>query len=118
MSSSFSRVSYAIPDDADQEEVKDILEKKGGGIVGAMFGKSVRSQVTSSWWLVMEFMVMVHMTRINWYLTTVNTQLVYYTGNVELADQLTDASYFSFRSAGSSAFHSSAGFSTTGQRWM
>jgi hypothetical protein len=29
-------------------------------------------------------------TRINWYLATVNSQLVYYTGEQQLADNLTD----------------------------
>ena len=38
----------------------------------------------------MEFMILVHMTRINWYLTTVNTQLIYFTGEVRIADKLTD----------------------------
>ena len=31
-----------------------------------------------------------HRTRINWYLATVNSQLVYYTGEQQLADNLTD----------------------------
>lgn len=29
-------------------------------------------------------------TRLNWYMATVNTQLVYYTSNPDLADTLTD----------------------------
>ncbi|ORY23437.1 major facilitator superfamily domain-containing protein [Naematelia encephala] len=96
MSSSFSRVAYDIPDDADDEEAKELLEAKvkDDGIVGVMFGKPVSEQVKSSWWWAMEFMILVHMTRINWYLTTVNTQLIYYTGAVDLADRLTDAFIF------------------------
>jgi hypothetical protein len=51
MSSSFSRVSYGIPDEAEGEEVKKVLEKRGGGdvIVGSMFGRSVVEQIKSSW---------------------------------------------------------------------
>lgn len=50
MSSSFSRISYGIHDDADHEEVKMALEgKHQDGIVGALFGKSVGEQVGSSW---------------------------------------------------------------------
>lgn len=29
-------------------------------------------------------------TRLNWYMATVNTQLVFYTGDIDLADKLTD----------------------------
>ena len=49
MSSSFSRVSYNVHDDADHEEVKLALEKNGDGIVGALFGKSVAQQIGSTW---------------------------------------------------------------------
>lgn len=49
-SSSFSRVSYNIPDGADEEDVKEALEgKKDDGIVGAMFGKGVKEQISSTW---------------------------------------------------------------------
>ncbi len=47
-SSSFSRVSYNIRDGADDEEVRMALEK-GDGIVGVMFGRSVKEQISSSW---------------------------------------------------------------------
>ncbi|GFZ42804.1 hypothetical protein JCM24511_00522 [Saitozyma sp. JCM 24511] len=95
MSSSFSRISYGIADDAGDEEVKEAMERgTGDGIVGAMFGKSVGQQIGSTWFWVMELMIVVHMTRINWYLTTVSTQLVYYTGDVGLADTLTNAFIF------------------------
>jgi hypothetical protein len=50
MSSSFSRISYGVHDDADDEEVKMVLEgKHGDGIVGALFGKSVSQQIGSTW---------------------------------------------------------------------
>jgi len=49
MSSSFSRVSYNVHDDADHEEVKLALEKNGDGIVGALFGKTVAQQIGSTW---------------------------------------------------------------------
>lgn len=50
MSSSFSRISYGVHDEADDEEVKAALEGKGGdGVVGVMFEKSVREQIGSSW---------------------------------------------------------------------
>lgn len=64
LSSAFSRVSYNVPDEADEDEVKDILLARGGGagaghgegegegeggIVGAMFGRSVQEQIGSSW---------------------------------------------------------------------
>jgi hypothetical protein len=49
MSSSFSRISYGVHDDADPEEVKAVLEKNGDGIVGVLFGKSVGEQIGSTW---------------------------------------------------------------------
>jgi hypothetical protein len=50
MSSSFSRISYGVHDDADPEEVKLALEgKNGDGIVGVLFGKSVGQQIGSTW---------------------------------------------------------------------
>ena len=49
MSSSFSRVSYGVHDDADHEEIKAALEKNGDGIVGVLFGKSVGQQIGSTW---------------------------------------------------------------------
>jgi len=53
MSSSFSRVSYGVHDDAHPEEVKAALEKNGDGIVGVLFGKSVGEQIGSTWfWFV------------------------------------------------------------------
>lgn len=52
MSSAFSRISYDIPDTADDDEVKLALAsgEKGDGIVGVMFGKSVKAQINSTWW--------------------------------------------------------------------
>ncbi|KAL7419783.1 hypothetical protein Q5752_005699 [Cryptotrichosporon argae] len=93
MSSAFSRVSYGLADGADDDEVVAKLDK-GDGIVGVLFGMSVREQIASSWFWTMQIMILVHMTRINWYLATVNAQLVYYTGDVVLADKLTDAFIF------------------------
>jgi hypothetical protein len=50
MSSSFSRISYGIADDAGDEEVKEAMERgTGDGIVGAMFGKTVGQQIGSTW---------------------------------------------------------------------
>ena len=50
MSSSFSRVSYPVHDDAGDEEIKMALEGKGkDGIVGVLFGKSVWEQIGSTW---------------------------------------------------------------------
>jgi len=49
MSSSFSRISYGVHDDADPEEIKAVLEKNGDGIVGVLFGKSVGDQIGSTW---------------------------------------------------------------------
>lgn len=52
MSSAFSRISYDIPDTAGDDEVKLALAsgEKGDGIVGVMFGKSVKAQINSTWW--------------------------------------------------------------------
>lgn len=94
MSSSFSRRSYGIPDAAEDHEIKQLLDKRDDGITGALFGRGVAKQILSSWWLVMEVMVIIHMTRINWYLATVNTQLVFYTGAADVASKLTDAFIF------------------------
>jgi hypothetical protein len=59
MSSSFSRISYGVHDDADPEEVKAVLEKNGDGIVGVLFGKSVGEQIGSTWfWSVYSFYVL------------------------------------------------------------
>jgi hypothetical protein len=125
MSSSFSRISYGVHDDADPEEIKAVLEKNGDGIVGVLFGKSVGEQIGSTWfWYVRPLSnvmdadekgdgvygshsdvgisppgrqfcsnqddTLSYRTRINWYLATVNSQLVYYTGEQQLADNLTD----------------------------
>jgi len=68
--------------------------RKNDGIVGVLFGESVGRQIGSTWFWAMECMVLISMIRINWYLATVNTQLVYYTGEVQLADKLTDAFIF------------------------
>jgi hypothetical protein len=58
MSSSFSRISYGVHDDADAEEVKAVLEKNGDGIVGVLFGKSVGEQIGSTWfWYVDSFCI-------------------------------------------------------------
>jgi hypothetical protein len=60
MSSSFSRVSYDVHDDADHEEFKLALEKNGDGIVGALFGKTVAQQIGSTWfWSVPLFTFMI-----------------------------------------------------------
>jgi hypothetical protein len=57
MSSSFSRISYGVHDDADHEEIKLALGgKHQEGIVGALFGKSVKEQIGSTWfWQVWVF---------------------------------------------------------------
>lgn len=50
MSSSFSRISYGLHDDAEDEEIKVALEGRAqDGIVGVLFGKSVGEQLGSSW---------------------------------------------------------------------
>lgn len=59
MSSSFSRISYGVHDDADHEEIKAVLEKNGDGIVGVLFGKSVGQQIGSTWfWYVHAFHIL------------------------------------------------------------
>jgi len=51
-SSSFSRLSYGIHEEAELDDVKQILEgKQEDSIVGAMFGYGAFEQVKSSWWL-------------------------------------------------------------------
>jgi hypothetical protein len=51
-SSGFSRRSYDVAEDADDEEFKQVFATKGEDpIVGAMFGRGVLAQVWSSWWL-------------------------------------------------------------------
>lgn len=51
-SSSFSRLSYGIHEEAELDDVKQILEgKQEDSIVGAMFGYGAVEQVKSSWWL-------------------------------------------------------------------
>jgi len=51
-SSSFSRLSYGIHEEAELDDVKQILEgKQEDSIVGAMFGHGAFDQVKSSWWL-------------------------------------------------------------------
>ncbi|KAL1409089.1 hypothetical protein Q8F55_005913 [Vanrija albida] len=89
----YSRVAYDIPDNADESEQITRLEQgceMRDPVVGVLFGQSAVSQVYSSWFWIMEFMVAVHMTRINWYLATVQSQLTYYTKNPGLASTLTD----------------------------
>jgi hypothetical protein len=51
-SSTASRRSYAVPDDADDEDLKAAMEgNKEDPIVGIMFDKGVWEQIRSSWWL-------------------------------------------------------------------
>jgi hypothetical protein len=51
MSSAFSRVHYDICDNEGDDVLAAVLEDKGGhdGVVGVMFGRSVREQITSKW---------------------------------------------------------------------
>lgn len=51
-SSGFSRRSYAISEDADDEDFRQVLEaKREDPIVGVLFGQSVMRQILTSWWL-------------------------------------------------------------------
>ena len=47
-SSAFSRLSYQVQDVANEEEAIAVLGG-GDGIVGVMFGRSVKEQLSSSW---------------------------------------------------------------------
>ena len=54
VASGFSRLSYSIPSHpngyVDDDENIELLDKgKGDGVIGAMFGKSLRGQLSSSW---------------------------------------------------------------------
>ncbi|GAA99771.1 uncharacterized protein L969DRAFT_52196 [Mixia osmundae IAM 14324] len=86
--STFSRVFYG--ENADRDDVlAEVLS--GDPLTGKLFGQSARQQILSSWfWLAAAFLC-IHMLRINLYIQSAFTQLVHYTRDELLADQLTRA---------------------------
>jgi len=61
MSSAFSRVAYNINDDDDDTALAQAVSGTHDPVVGSMFGRSVREQISSRWFWAMEFMTIVHM---------------------------------------------------------
>lgn len=95
VASGFSRISYPLvgtmmDGDQDEEEIKALSGPNDDGVVGAMFGKTLKEQVTSSWFWIISAYLFVAMVRTNWYLATVQSQLEYYT-TAALANTLTKA---------------------------
>ncbi|KAF7977749.1 hypothetical protein HWV62_2836 [Athelia sp. TMB] len=60
-------------------------------LTGKLFGHSPARQIATSWFWLATVFLCVHMLRINLYIQTAHSQLLYYTGNAELADALTKA---------------------------
>ncbi|KAG8812660.1 hypothetical protein FRC17_001912, partial [Serendipita sp. 399] len=53
-------------------------EDDGDRILGVMFGKSAREQIRSSWWIFITIFLCVYMTRINFFIQTVASQMLWY----------------------------------------
>lgn len=65
--------------------------RSGDPLAGKLSGRSASSQIASSWfWLATAFLC-IHMLRINLYIQTAHSQLLYYTSDPVLADSLTRA---------------------------
>lgn len=50
----------------------------GDRIIGVMFGKSAKEQIFSSWWMLITVFLCVYMTRINFFIQTVASQMLFY----------------------------------------
>ena len=57
--------------------VEDKLQKKSGGIFGVLHGKSASEQIKSPWFYLMLLFALVAMLRINYFIATVRTCLLY-----------------------------------------
>ncbi|KAK4700906.1 hypothetical protein P7C70_g5337, partial [Phenoliferia sp. Uapishka_3] len=87
--SSFSRIHYGDVQDDDAGMIETHGSKDA--LTGVLFGKSAREQICSKWFILLTLFVCIHMTRINFYVMSVDSQLEFYTGNASLADRLTVA---------------------------
>ncbi|KAG8987757.1 hypothetical protein FRB93_004419 [Tulasnella sp. JGI-2019a] len=67
---------------------------KGDGrdrVIGVMFRRTLREQVTSSWFFAIVFFLCIFMCRINYLIQTVFSQLLFFLHDVELARSITTA---------------------------
>jgi len=82
-----SKVSRSANDEEDAEvtteETLVEIESNGDRIVGVMFGKTASQQIFSLWWLLITVFLCVYMTRINFFIQTVASQMIWYLDNHE-----------------------------------
>ncbi|KZP34232.1 MFS general substrate transporter [Athelia psychrophila] len=71
----------------DQDHLPDEIVSSDP-LTGKLFGYSAGSQIWSSWFWIVTAFLCVHMLRINLYIQTAHSQLLYYTGDPALADSL------------------------------
>ncbi|KAM0748570.1 hypothetical protein T439DRAFT_327827 [Meredithblackwellia eburnea MCA 4105] len=79
--STFSRLGTS---GKEGEETEDAM-------TGLLFKQSASNQLKSKWFFLLTFFVCIQMTRINFYLMSVDSQLERFTGNTVLAEKLTTA---------------------------
>jgi MFS family permease len=83
-----SRVFYGQQADED-EALQEVLS--GDPLTGKLFGQSPGEQIMSSWFWLATVFLCIHMLRINFYIQSAHSQLLFYTGDPMLADSLTKA---------------------------
>ncbi|KAL8292596.1 hypothetical protein RQP46_001208 [Phenoliferia psychrophenolica] len=85
--SSFSRIHYGDAQDDDQEMIELVGPKDS--LTGVLYGRTAREQILTKWFALLTLFVCVHMTRTNWYVQTVGSQLASYLGDAAQAERLT-----------------------------
>jgi len=75
-----SKASTSASDEENvtTEETLVVVESNGDRIVGVMFGKTASQQIFSLWWLFITIFLCVYMTRINFFIQTVASQMIWY----------------------------------------
>ncbi|KAI5475172.1 hypothetical protein MNV49_001859 [Pseudohyphozyma bogoriensis] len=85
IASGFSQIHLTAQDD---EGLVTALKSKDT-LTGTLYGMTAVEQLKTSWFWALTFFVAVHMTRINFYILSIDTQLQDFTGSRETAESLT-----------------------------
>ncbi|KAM0746826.1 MFS general substrate transporter [Meredithblackwellia eburnea MCA 4105] len=85
--SAFSRIHYGDAHEDDEGMIKELAHKDG--VTGLLYGQTAAQQIKSKWWVLLTLFVCIHMTRINFYVMSIDSQLEYYLGDAVLAEKLT-----------------------------
>lgn len=82
--STYEREHSKAPTRTDEETVEAtspetlVEHEESDRIVGMMFGKSATEQILSGWWILITIFLCVYMTRINFFIQTVASQMLWY----------------------------------------